>query len=419
MVDFERLTWPLLVVAAFLLGLGVPKSFSLLYVLVLGLGWSAWRRGVLLWPPMLRCPTVLLMLFGVSHVSLQIAHQVWQLGIKNLPEILAIGILPSACLLAGWWLWGLGLGHWRLSLLLLLYACGALLYALLSVALSRDPWWNLAQPLTLLARIPWGDTGEMNIRSIEQRAFPAFVLVSLVPPLLLSPLQPRRLLGVLLGLIVGAAVVVVSAFKARLAILSVGLAALPLVFAWCEARWRWCLIGAASVVLISLASIGQLCDERFSRYAAFVMHLWQAPWGGRLIHFSYLLCSGSVAKMKSGELAHNVFLDVFNDTGLLPTLLLLAAMLPLAWRVLRCFLLRFSRQGWRFGLALRWTFASVLFLQWMFQPLLFSDQLMFALGFVFIGAVLAECGFCSQESCCSATPSRPGTSPSETGECAS
>jgi hypothetical protein len=407
MVDFERLTWPLLVVAAFLLGLGVPKAFSLLYVLVLGLGWLAWRRRVLLWPPMLRCPTVLLLLFGVSHVSLQIAHQVWHLGIKNLPEILAIGILPSACLLAGWWLWGLGLGHWRLSLLLLLYACGALLYALLSVALSRDPWWNLAQPLTFLAHVPWGETRELNIRSIEQRAFPAVVLVTLMPPLLLSGLPRRKWLGLLLGLIVGAALLVVSAFQSRLAILSIGLAAMPLVIIWWKSRWRLWVLVASSVALIGLASSAQLCDERPSRYGAFLMHLWQAPWGGRLIHFSYPLCSGSVVQMRAGDLVHNVFLDVFNDTGFLPTLLLFAAVLPLASCVLRGLILQLSRFGWSWHLAVRWSFASVLLVEWMFQPLIFSDQLMFTLGFVLIGMVLAESGICEPQDFCVVLPSRP------------
>ena len=418
MVDVGRPAWLLLVVAAFVFGLGVPKAFGLLYVFALALGWLASRQGVELWPPMLRWPTVLLVLFGVSHVGMQIAHQVWRLDRANLPEILAIVLLPSVCLLAGWWFWALGLGHRRFSWLLLLYACGALVYALLSVALSRVPWWNLHQPLTLFAHVPWGDTAELNIRSIEQRAFPAVVLLSLLPPLLRSPLPRRRWLGLSLGLIVGIGICVVSAFQSRLAILSLGLAALPLLLFWCAPRWRWWLIGASFMLCIALALNGQLCDERPSRYAGFVMHLWQAPWGGRLINFTYRLCSGSLARMKSGELAHNVFLDVFNDTGWLPTLLLMAAVVPLAWLMIRALLLQFLLLGWCFGLALRWAFASVLVVEWLFQPLLFSDQLMFTLGFALIGAVLAEFGFCNPRDCCFAMPSRPGTSPSETDACA-
>lgn len=418
MVLVERLAWPLLVVSALLLGLGVGKAFSLLYALLLGLGWLSWRRGVKLWPSMLRWPTVLLLLFGLSHVALQIVHHVWSLDAANLREILAIAVLPSASLLAGWWLCALGLGCRRLSLLLLLYACGALVYALLSIVLSRDPWWNLAQPLTLFARVPWGDTAQLNIRSIEQRAFPAVALVALVPPLLRSTLPRRRLLGLLFGLIVVAGLFVVSAFQSRLAILSVGLAGLPLLFFWCSARWRWWVIGVGCLACLGLASAGQLCDERPSRYVAFLMHLWQAPWGGRLIHFSYSLCSGSVAEMKSGELAHNVFLDVFNDTGWVPTLLLLAAILPLAWRVLRGLLLQLMRFGWRWELALRWAFVSVLVLEWLFQPLLFSDQLMFTLGFVLVGVVLFECDFSSSRGCCSTSPAHPGTSPPKTDVCA-
>jgi hypothetical protein len=66
------------------------------------------------------------------------------------------------------------------------------------------------------------------------------------------------------------------------------------------------------------------------------------------------------------------------------------ALLPLLWSLLRGFVAVFVRQGYVAGWALRWALFSVILIQWIFQPFLYSDQQMFVVGFVFIGFVLAE-----------------------------
>lgn len=64
---------------------------------------------------------------------------------------------------------------------------------------------------------------------------------------------------------------------------------------------------------------------------------------------------------------------------------------------------------WQWPLALRWSMVSVLITEWCLQPFFYSDQLMFSLGFVLMGALLAEFTMHSPEDCSAAKPSRPGT----------
>jgi hypothetical protein len=63
---------------------------------------------------------------------------------------------------------------------------------------------------------------------------------------------------------------------------------------------------------------------------------------------------------------------------------------PLTFSLLRGFLKAFRLQGWSAGLAVRWSAFSLLVVQWILQPFMYSDQLMFSLGFVLFGALLAE-----------------------------
>lgn len=145
-----------------------------------------------------------------------------------------------------------------------------------------------------------------------------------------------------------------------------------------------------------------LCDERLSLHLAILARVGSAPWGGRQLVVPYQLCDGSpgllAAENGSVALAHNVILDVFRDTGLLPALLLVAALLPLLLLALRGFL-RSWRQGcWPWPIALLWGWLMLLLGEWCFQPLLYADGLLFSLSF-FVFAVLAA-GLCP--------PSRPG-----------
>ena len=407
----EHLAWNLLLAAALVLGLGVPKAFSLLYLLLLVLAVVSHRRGLELWPRPLRWPGAALLLFGLSHAALQVQQQVWRLSPADAPEILAVLLLPLGCLLAGGWLVGLCGSRARLSALLLTYGVGTLMYVLLALVESRQPWWNLRQSFDFAINVPWGEQASMNVRSVEQRAYPAVVLLALVPPLLLSPQPGQRRLGWLfagLGLLGGHAVV---AFRARIGVLALLLASVPWLAWVSRRRWRLALLALAAALMGALGLRGSLCDERYGRFLGFLSQLGQAPWGGRRIAFEYANCGEGRLAFHPGELVHNLLLDVYNDTGWLPALALLLAVAPLLWWLLQGFWQRFRRQGWTWPLALRWALLCVLLTQWLLQPFLFADQLMFSLGFLLAGVVLAEFRTDTPEDSRSAMPSHPGTSP--------
>jgi len=114
-----------------------------------------------------------------------------------------------------------------------------------------------------------------------------------------------------------------------------------------------------------------------------------------LIRYSYRDCRYGVLNFGSfsGSDAftpHNVILDVYNDAGWIPTLCILLAILPITVALLRGFWIRFVTTEWDWQLAVRWSFFSVLLVEWVVQPLLYTDQLMFSIGFVLVGLLLAD-----------------------------
>jgi hypothetical protein len=151
---------------------------------------------------------------------------------------------------------------------------------------------------------------------------------------------------------------------------------------------------AGTVLSLAIGS-GRLCDERWWLVGGFLQHLGDAPWGGRLIHYTYADCKSGVW-LRFGSSAgtnaftpHNLVLDIYNDAGWIPFLCLLMAVVPLLVALLRGFWMSFARDGWDGQLALRWSVLCVLVVEWLAQPLFYTDQLMFSLGFVLVGALLA------------------------------
>jgi len=89
-------------------------------------------------------------------------------------------------------------------------------------------------------------------------------------------------------------------------------------------------------------------------------------------------------------LAHNVVLDVYNDVGLLPLLFLLLAIIPLAWKIGQSMASAFQNGALSTGMLLRWSLISLVVVEWLIQPFLYSDQLMFTMAFLLAGYLLAE-----------------------------
>lgn len=380
---------------AFLFGLGFPKSFSLLYVVLLVGGWQAVRRGAHPPSPLLRWAAMALLLFGCSYAAIQVWHGVWAPWPSFVPEILAVAVLPSAGLWVGWLL-----SHERSDAQcrwLQAYVLGCLVYALLSVGLSHQPWWNLAQTFPHVLRVPWGDPQWLSTRAVEQRGFLALVQLALVGPLLWN--VPRRLSLVLSSLFLGAlGLYVTYSTQSRIGLFTLYLALFPLLWHWRSGRCRRLAMACYGLAPLLALLSRRVCDERFGLVAQFVAHMARAPMGGRLLAFPYASClphEPLVFGSQPGSTAftpHNVILDVFNDAGWIPFVLLLLAMLLLLKAWLQGFFQALVVEGCSPGLVLRWGIFSVLLVQWLAQPFLYTDQLMFSLGFVFLGITLAEFG---------------------------
>jgi hypothetical protein len=383
----------LLLVALALLGFAVPRSFLLLYVCFGTVLWMWRSRPTPPLPCLLRWSAAWLLLFGLAYVLMQGVWGVWSLSWAWLPEIAAVVLLPPAALLSGWLLgqWGSRQG----SRAMVVYALGCLAYATLCLALSRTPWWNLDQRFDSLIRVPWSPEAWRNVRSVEQRGFLAFALLP-VAWALLRAAPPKRLQALLLVVVAGLGWHVAWATEGRLGYAALLIASVPWLLVL---RPTW-LKGVALLVAGSAAAMawgrGWFCDERYALMLGFVRRMPQAIWGGRQLDFPYASCApetrlhfGSFPG-SSASLAHNVALDVYNDGGIIPFLCLAAAMLPLLLCLLRGFMLAFARSGGSPSLGLRCSLFSVLLVEWMFQPLLYSDQQMFVMGFVFLGFIVAE-----------------------------
>ena len=379
---------------ALLLGLGVPKAFSLLYLGLLVATWLTWRDPWGALPRPLIWSFIWLGLFGFSYAVFQVGWKVWSPSAMYLGEILAVVILPALGLLTGWRLKSLGQSFG--TRLLLSYVAGALIYSLVSLAISRTPWWNIGEIFLHVVRAPWGYPAFLSTRAVEQRAFLSLVLLPVGLPLLRNAKKSLRYLGA--GLIVMACLAthVAWALQGRIGLAALALSLTPCL--WLLRRvWMRYVTAFLSTASIAIAvGSGYVCDERPWLIGGFLANLHQSPWGGRLIRFSYLDCTpyalnhfGSF-KGSSSFTPHNLILDIYNDAGWIPTVCLLMAILPLLWLLLIGFWRSVSVKGWTWPLALRWSFLSVLLVEWLAQPFLYTDQLMFSIGFVVAGILLAE-----------------------------
>jgi len=378
---------------AALLGLAVPRPFALLSLalLVVLACWSQRREPQAAWW-LLGCAGCLV-LFGVSYSISQVLWGVWSPPMAWLTEIINLTLLPAACLLAGWCL-----GHWaprQGTRVMLLYILGGLLYVSLALAFSRSPWWDLGQSFKHSIRVPWGSVSWMNVRSVEQRGF---LTLGLLPIGLVFLVQKRPMVAFTCFILALVAVHVGISTNSRIGWAILAIDFFPLLF-WLRSQWSlWLAIATLAISIVGAAFQGWMCDERFWLMKKFIGEMPSNLWGGRQISFTYQSCP-PIAPLHFGSfedsnahLAHNVFLDVYNDTGLLPMLLLLLGTLPLAWMLAGSLMSTAQRQGLSSCLILRWSLVSVILVEWMVQPLLYSDQLMFTLSFLLAGFLLAEFG---------------------------
>lgn len=404
-------------------GLHLPRAFLLLYVIVGLLFWRTYLVQPEAAVPLqwLQSPVVLrsalfLLVFAVTYGLGMLVWGFWLLPADALDVLNAL-LLPGLLFLAG--VRTASLPRIWSTRLLLAYAVGALFYVLIALAMARSPWWDWSQVFPRSITVPWGGSGAINVRSVEQNGYPALLL--LAPGLMLtlaSSTASKRLLGAAFLLLSAFGAHAVGALEGRLAWLTLVISMLPVVVllamrlialvprSWCRS---WRIPALASMVALAGAVAGRsvlnsrlegsgvwsqgLCEERFSLYASILARLGQAPWGGRLLQAPFRTCGDQALNMVFGAagqvgIAHNVWLDIYYTLGFVPVLLLLTALAPSALATVKGFLSAWPAWDWQ--VCLRWCCFCLLLGQWLFQPLQYSDGLLYYLSFFVAGLFLVE-----------------------------
>lgn len=382
----------------FLLGLNLPKSFSLLgLVFVIGLVWGRSELMTLIRARLVVSSIVLLVAFGCSFSIRQFQLGFWSLTGASIADLLTFTLYPSLALAAGWLSRRIFLSRRAMCLAIVAFAAGGLCYVLLSLAISRDPWWRLDEVFPSAVTVPWGDHGMsgQNVRSVEQRAMPALVFAGSLPALLLRKSRGWLIKALLAFIASIIAIYALWSLHGRLGYVVLFVVLVPSFFLMINRHWRLPLLSCAGVTIAIGFTRQWLCDERFPMQLAFLQHIADAPWGGRRITFSFEGCP-SQGLMKFGpppsffHLPHNIFLDVINDVGILPAFFLILACSLLLAGLIQAFVLSYNIRLWSISDALAFGSAAVVVTQAMFQPFLYSDRSMFVASFLLTGALLAE-----------------------------
>lgn len=420
----KRLLDGVVLLVLFYVGLHLPRSFLLLYVLILMVFGRACmgRSGLRLVVRTLRSavvlrPGLLLLLFSIAYGLGMVAWRFWALPADGLDFVNAL-LLPALLFLAG----AQAASFPRIwsTRLLLAYALGGLVYLLIALMSAREPWWDWSQVFPASIAVPWGSSTQINVRSVEQNGYPALLLFAPGLSLISASATSRRLIGLCFAVLSLLGLHVVGALQGRLGFLALVCATAPvlalLVPGWLTAlsrSWRvpwrvraalsafglvlFAVVVAAAYSRLPASGVGiwaqGLCEERFSLFGSMLMRLGQAPWGGRLLQVPFTPCSGPGPLLLAAEggdvlMAHNVFLDIYFSVGLVPVLLLLAAILPACWVVIRGFSTAWPVWDWQ--VCLRWGWICLLLCQWFFQPLLYSDGLLYYFSFFLLGLFLVE-----------------------------
>jgi hypothetical protein len=376
---------------AFIFGLGFPKSFSLLYLCLLVAVSKVIRAPSMPIPRSISIACICLIAFGVSYSVIQVHHGVWAPPSRFKAEIAAITLLPWSCLVLGW-----KIAPRRAEIMIktiIAYMTGCLIYALLSLYITEVMTDDIPQNVL---KVPWGNQQFLSVRAIEQRAFLSLPLLPLSCYIIShSKATSERAISFLMFMMGCLALVFTMVAHSRIGILVLLISSAPYTM-FLHKRLR---VGLMTIFTLAVAYLGSftriLCDERVSLITNFINRMPQAPMGGRKLNFSYADCDPSLTN-QFGSFAgsdafspHNVLLDIYNDCGIIPFIFILCAV----FIVVGLFLSRYWR-SLRNGdhpdvfLFLTWGVFSTLLVEWITQPFLYTDQLMFSLGFLFVGASL-------------------------------
>jgi len=395
----------------FLVGLHIPKAFTLFYGALVLCTWQvrqAQRPYISSPPAYWRWSLLGLLLYGVVYLAIMFYWGFASPVGSGLLDCISALVLPAACFWVGLRL--PVLGRATTTKLLLAYSLGSLLYVVAALLVARHPWWAFDQIFPSDVPTPWGVPKVVNVRSIEQNGILALALLPSALLLAVKPAVPARAGAVVIG---GAGLLGLHAvlyLNGRLGFLALALALLPLLPVVWQSRQHWpkslTAAGFGGIVLIG-AVIGRhpsvqrllaegFCDERFGIYSGFLQQLAHGLWGGHRISFSTFLCDGTTPYGFGGgverplTMVHAVVLDIYNDAGFLPVVLLLSALLPALASIARGFWTLSARGTWDWQWSVRWSWFVVLLTQWLFQPLLYGDGLLYYLSYLVLGLLAAE-----------------------------
>ena len=405
------------------IGAHVPKAFTLFYLaLAIGTFWTyrqapsmGLRRSQLI-PPI--WVLICLQVFSLGHAYGMVHYGYWGYAYRDFADLLSSVFLPIWCISLGFALQKVN--KKLLTMLIVAYSAGALFYFLLALLKTRGfNWYSQVGDVGSILT-PWGSEQSMNIRSMEQNGILALVGLPLGFQLLLRGRQLAGWFLVLFGVVAGSATI---ALGGRLWIPSFFLASLPLVFGLVAVfkakflfdwRSRAICLGGFVTFLIALSShFSSLCDERFSLYVGFLRRLDQVFWGGRSMRFDANTCDGGLYPYDASgiaatsPMAHNVILDLIKDTGVLAVIPLLIIFVIIMFKYFMVFLpsVVTGRVGENWSdLALNGA-TAVLIVQFMFQPVLYGDGLLYYFAYIIMGALLAWTG--PNEKALSASPALP------------
>lgn len=388
------------VLVAITLGLNLPKTFSGLVILFF---WTVLRYRCDLREILASRATVyasvLLVLFGISYSFRQLQLEVWPFSFRALPDLVCYSLMPAWALIAGRLL-GHRFGQRMVSAVIIGFAFGGLLYVLLSVLISHVPWYNIFQKFPSSITMPWSDHGisPENVRSVEQRAYLALLLLPVAmsgnQKFILTDFVKQKNVTIYLLLSALAAYSLWS-LNGRLGFVALAVGFAPwgfIQFANLTNRKKFFIIAFVCSLIVILMHMGALCDERFPMQAEFIRHIPSYPWGGRQIEFAFTSCPGQPASSfaEVAHLAHNIFLDVINDVGIIPCAFLLLSSMILLHKIVPIWITAVSDSAWTFDLSLRYAVFVVIVLQSLFQPFLYSDQAMYTISYCYTGILLSE-----------------------------
>lgn len=146
-----------------------------------------------------------------------------------------------------------------------------------------------------------------------------------------------------------------------------------------------------------------ICDERFDLFLGFLRRIPNYLWGGRQMVVGFQSCEGEPLLLSSGIEAthasvHNVFFDIIFSVGVIPCLfLLLASYLSLKRFLCSSFEMPAGKWDRLFALQIVWL--CVFLPQFLFQPLHYTDAILFVISFLWLGSVCAVDNARTGDSC--------------------